>query len=66
MEAEYLSTGEAARRLSIPRHRLLYAFESGRLREPPRVAGRRLIPADRLSEIAERLGLKAPAERTDD
>lgn len=62
MPIDFLTTGEAARRLGIPRHRLLYAFEVEKVPEPPRMNGRRVIPKDDLKGIAVALGLELREE----
>jgi len=66
MDDMFLSTGQAARRLRVPRHRLTYAFESGHLPEPLRVAGRRMIPESSLPEIAASLGIETPSVAASD
>ena len=53
-----LTTGDAARSLRIPRHRLAYAFEAGHIPEPPRIGGRRMIPVEMMPSIARALGLE--------
>ena len=57
----FLTTGQAAEELAVPRHRLLYGFENGHLAKVPMLNGRRAIPRAMLAEIARYLKVDLPA-----
>jgi hypothetical protein len=50
-----LSTREVASMLNVPSWRIRRLFEEGELVEPPRVAGRRVVPASMLPAIIDAL-----------
>ena len=51
----YLSLGEVADLLSVQSWRIARLFELGVLPEPERIAGRRMIPSEMISEVANAL-----------
>lgn len=53
-----LSVGEVAELLGTQAWRVARLYELGLIPEPPRVAGRRVIPATDLAEIAVQLRLR--------
>ncbi len=51
----YLSLGELAELLSVQSWRIARLFELGILAEPPRIAGRRMIPKDLVPAVIDAL-----------
>lgn len=51
----YLSLGELAELLSVQSWRIARLFELGILAEPPRIAGRRMIPKDLVPAVVDAL-----------
>lgn len=52
------STGEAARLLGVPVHRISYAHASGKVKEPARVFGKRAYSENDLAALAKFFGVK--------
>jgi DNA-binding transcriptional MerR regulator len=68
MKKQLYSLGDVAETLSVPRHRIVYVLESGRVPEPQRLGGRRVFTEADVSAIARALDLEANGvrERSDD
>jgi hypothetical protein len=56
--SQHYSIGELAELLVVQGWRIARLFELGIVPEPPRVAGRRLIPAAMIPEIVEALRVR--------
>jgi hypothetical protein len=57
MQTIYYSTGEAARLLGVPSHRLVYAIAGGKVREPRRLLGKRAFRWPDLVALASHFGV---------
>jgi DNA-binding transcriptional MerR regulator len=55
-----LSTGETARLIGVPAHKITYAFSSNRLPEPRRVLGRRAFGKRDIERLAKHFGIVLP------
>lgn len=51
-DLRFITTGDVARQLNCPLHRVTYAVQRFRVREDMRVGGYRLFHRERLPEIA--------------
>lgn len=60
MKDIFYSTGEAARLLGIPAHRIVYALAGGRVREPQRLFGKRAFRCSDLVALAGHFGVSLP------
>jgi hypothetical protein len=58
MRSAHVSTGQLGDELGIQGWRISRLFEEGLLPEPPRVAGRRIIPRSRVPDIVRALRAK--------
>ena len=54
----YLTTGELGDALGVQAWRIARLFETGALREPARLAGRRLIPKAMIPEVIDALRIR--------
>jgi DNA-binding transcriptional MerR regulator len=49
--AELLTLGEVARMLGVAQHRILYLLSTAKVREPSRIAGRRVWTEQQVREL---------------
>ncbi len=47
----YMTTGDVVRKLTIPRHRIIYALSIGGIPEPAKIQGRRMFTEEDLRII---------------
>ena len=61
----FYSTGQVAKRFGVDRWRIRRLFECGAVPEVGRLAGKRVIPADRLAKIKSALKARGWLEATE-